>query len=242
MSTKLRSIQYLRRAGLIVAILIVLGIGVYASVQIAGQSSDDHTTGVQDAQRTATALAYLLAPATTVAPTDTVTARPTQTPIPTWTLAAEANATPTLTAVPVTDTPDTTYFATTGVNLRPCPWATDACAPQAELAAGDRARVTGVTWGESIGGSALWYQIMHRGTTLYAHSSVLSDKAPVQAAPVVPTSAPVVNSDPFGCNGINDLDCRDFNALGVNANAHLAQCGDEDHLDGDGDGRACENW
>jgi excalibur calcium-binding domain-containing protein len=52
-------------------------------------------------------------------------------------------------------------------------------------------------------------------------------------------SQPVVGS-PFGCNQVDDLNCSDFRSIGQNANAHLAQCGDEDKLDQDGDGRACE--
>jgi hypothetical protein len=233
------------RGGWIAVLLVVVGIGV-GIVIVAGRLSDSSTddADVQHDRQTATALAYLLLP--TAAPTIPLTPSPTpterNTPLPTSTLTARPTDLPTLTPIPVTDTPDTTYYATTGVNLRLCPWATDECAPQAQLAAGDRVRVTGVAWGESIGASAVWFQVMHRGQSLYAHSSVLSENAPVQAAPIIPTSAPVANTDPFGCNGINDLDCRDFNALGINANAHLAQCGDEDHLDGDGDGRACENW
>lgn len=42
------------------------------------------------------------------------------------------------------------------------------------------------------------------------------------------------------CNGIDDLDCSDFSSS-REANAHLAQCGDEDRLDRDGDGQACES-
>jgi hypothetical protein len=41
------------------------------------------------------------------------------------------------------------------------------------------------------------------------------------------------------CNGVDDLNCSDF-ASGADAAAHLAACGDEDGLDHDGDGRACE--
>ena len=55
--------------------------------------------------------------------------------------------------------------------------------------------------------------------------------------PPKPVIAP---QSPFGCNQQDDLNCSDFRAVGQNANAHLAQCGDEDNLDGDGDGRACE--
>lgn len=54
------------------------------------------------------------------------------------------------------------------------------------------------------------------------------------------STPPAGPQSPFGCNGIDDLNCGDFRAIGQNANAHLAACGDEDNLDGDGDGRACE--
>lgn len=60
------------------------------------------------------------------------------------------------------------------------------------------------------------------------------------AAPPVSTPVPAGPVSPFGCNGINDLNCADFRAIGQNANAHLAACGDEDDLDRDGDGLACE--
>ena len=56
--------------------------------------------------------------------------------------------------------------------------------------------------------------------------------------PPKPVIAP---QSPFGCNQQDDLNCSDFRAIGQNANAHLAQCGDEDRLDQDGDGRACES-
>lgn len=42
------------------------------------------------------------------------------------------------------------------------------------------------------------------------------------------------------CNGVDDLNCDDFGSSAA-AGAHLAQCGDEDRLDQDGDGRACES-
>jgi hypothetical protein len=41
------------------------------------------------------------------------------------------------------------------------------------------------------------------------------------------------------CNGVDDLNCDDFSGGG--ADAHMAACGDEDRLDGDGDGDACED-
>lgn len=41
------------------------------------------------------------------------------------------------------------------------------------------------------------------------------------------------------CNGVDDLNCSDF-VTGSAAATHIATCGDEDMLDRDGDGRACE--
>lgn len=54
----------------------------------------------------------------------------------------------------------------------------------------------------------------------------------------VPPTAPVVS--PYTCNGVDDLNCSDFNRQWGQAQAHMQMCGDEDQLDGDGDGRACE--
>lgn len=58
--------------------------------------------------------------------------------------------------------------------------------------------------------------------------------------PATAIIAPAQAQSPFGCNQQDDLNCTDFRAIGQNANAHLAMCGDEDRLDQDGDGRACE--
>jgi hypothetical protein len=47
----------------------------------------------------------------------------------------------------------------------------------------------------------------------------------------------------FTCNGIDDLNCSDFNFDTVAATLHLQQCGvetDEDNLDGNNNGQACE--
>lgn len=54
---------------------------------------------------------------------------------------------------------------------------------------------------------------------------------------LAPTRAVV---SPFACNGVNDLNCEDFDRSGRDAQAHLEQCGDEDDLDRDNDGLACE--
>jgi hypothetical protein len=70
-------------------------------------------------------------------------------------------------------------------------------------------------------------------------SSGIPDPSAVTGLTTIPTST-LIASSPFGCNQIDDLNCSDFYAVGQSANAHLAQCGDEDRLDQDGDGRACE--
>ncbi|HEX3052944.1 MAG TPA: hypothetical protein VHP83_19955 [Aggregatilineaceae bacterium] len=185
-----------------------------------------------------TAVLLALTPTSTYTPTFTPTNTPQPSPTP-------LSATP---MPQVTVLPHTTYYAVTGANLRSCPHLTTACAPVGELAAGDWLSVIGQLIGDAISGNAIWYQASYDGLIVYVHSSVLTKAKPAFAPVVQPTVLPAQPqtapqaSDPFGCNGINDLDCVDFNHLGINANAHLAQCGDEDHLDGDGDGRACENW
>lgn len=115
-----------------------------------------------------------------------------------------------------------------------------------QLSAGDSVDVYGTVIGDAIQGNPVWYQIRSNGQRVYVHSSVLSATRPGAVVPAPANNSSSGSSSsgqsgsPFGCNGINDLDCVDFYNIGQNANAHLAQCGDEDHLDGDGDGRACE--
>ncbi len=228
---------------LCIAGLVLLGIG-----QAIGIIPDHNATKTAEAQPTAAVLALTpsstltLTPIPTNTPRATFTSLPSNTPQPTWT------SIPTATRLPITELPLSYYYVPVRANLRTCPRTTDECAPVAELSAGDSVIVAGRMTGQAVSGNDVWYQVLYRGQTLYAHSSVLSDRLPSAPEPFgsnsggqkpVPTTVLV---DPFGCNGINDLDCSDFNNLGLNANAHLAQCGDEDNLDGDGDGRACEDW
>lgn len=60
---------------------------------------------------------------------------------------------------------------------------------------------------------------------------------PLPYIPPAPTQ-PVVS--PYTCNGVDDVNCGDFNRNWQQAQAHMLMCADEDNLDGDGDGRACE--
>lgn len=52
-----------------------------------------------------------------------------------------------------------------------------------------------------------------------------------------PTAAPVSR---YTCNGVDDLNCSDFSGP-WEAQRHLEACGDEDRLDRDRDGLACED-
>jgi len=75
-------------------------------------------------------------------------------------------------------------------------------------------------------------------------TATMTDTPRATRTPMLQSTQPpkpvIAPQSPFGCNQQDDLNCSDFGAVGQNANAHLAQCGDEDRLDADGDGRACE--
>lgn len=232
-------------ACLFCSVVLVIGqsIGLipdYQATDTAKAGAELATTQGVSTNEAATAAVLALTPSATPTPTLTLTITPTftKTPIPSDT----PIITPSITPIPVTEESLSTYYALTGANLRTCPRTTDECSPVAQLSAGDWIMVIGHVSGEVLQGNALWYQARYENEMVYVHSSVLSKDRPQPSnagvqQPISPTSAP---QDPFGCNGINDLDCSDFRARGINANAHLALCGDEDHLDGDGDGRACE--
>jgi hypothetical protein len=173
------------------------------------------------------------------------TDRPTERPAPT----DEPDPTDVPTEAPTIAARRDTYYAVgSGANLRSNP--NTEGSPVEQIAVGGQIVIVGEARGQVVEGSDLWYLVDYEGQQLYVHSSVVSASAPA-AAPVVvqpanppggqpmnPVSpAPV---SPFGCNGIDDLNCSDFRAIGQNANAHLAACGDEDNLDGEDDGRACE--
>lgn len=55
----------------------------------------------------------------------------------------------------------------------------------------------------------------------------------------LPTLASYTATRVYVCNGVDDLNCGDFSRQ-WEAQAHMAACGDEDALDADGDGEACE--
>lgn len=89
--------------------------------------------------------------------------------------------------------------------------------------------------------SSLWRNGAWVGTGVIQQATLARATAqPTRAVDYsVPPTAPVVS--PYTCNGLDDLNCSDFNRQWGQAQAHLQMCGDEDNLDGDGDGRAWES-
>lgn len=146
-----------------------------------------------------------------------------------------------------------TVYTSGSARLRSC--ASTSCSIVVTLGAGEELQTISAENGDEVeAGNVIWYKVKYGDQIAYVYSSLVSSQRPA-AAPVttgggnvtspstavVPASpVPVVVTSPFGCNGIDDLNCDDFRAIGQNANAHLAACGDEDRLDADGDGHACE--
>ena len=125
--------------------------------------------------------------------------------------------------------------------------------------------------GTRVSGSTLWFEVDTGTYVGYLHSSLITLFPPVSVAPSgngggngnsggsgnsggngggnsggggSPTtsnfSAPAGGSSPYTCNGANDLNCDAFNTSAA-ATAHLQMCGDEDRLDADNNGLACES-
>lgn len=154
-----------------------------------------------------------------------------------------------------------TYYTLQAARVRSC--ASKNCLHLGTLKSNSRINVTGTIDGQRLSGSTEWRQIVFEGKTGYIHSSLLTTLAPgrlatpgavsaPQGLPVfqsVPTNPPPLGTIPpagqavtFACNGQDDVDCSNF-ANQASANAHLQQCGvdtDEDILDGDKNGYACE--
>ncbi|MBC7810098.1 MAG: SH3 domain-containing protein [Burkholderiales bacterium] len=139
-------------------------------------------------------------------------------------------------------------FAQRVANARECAGTT--CAVIEQLQIGTRVDVTGQVAGEVYRENDQWYQVrLDGGQQAFVHVSLLgppvvSTTVPATisvpaAAPIsVPQSQPQLPSSPYTCNGRNDLNCDDFPNGG--SDEQTAMCNNEDLLDGDGDGDACE--
>lgn len=157
---------------------------------------------------------------------------------------------PRATAAPVNESGVTRTFYTLGrANVREC--ARLDCAVIVQLAAGEAVAVTGETSGESVAdGDSLWYQVDYSGQAGYIYGALLGVTAPSQTsgssssqavAPVgqVGQSSSGSRRALLTCNRQDNLSCSDF-ANVAQAQFHLNMCGDEDNLDTDNDGFACE--
>lgn len=170
------------------------------------------------------------------------------------------NATSPATRAPLTQTP--VPNATTGVsgitrtfytlgraNVREC--ARLDCVVLGQFGAGEAVSVTGETTGESVGdGSALWYQVDYSGREGYIYGGLLSAN-PISPAPQSAEGQSIAPVGQVGqsfsssrralltCNRQDNLSCSDFGNV-AQAQFHLNMCGDEDNLDTDDDGFACE--
>jgi uncharacterized protein YgiM (DUF1202 family) len=133
------------------------------------------------------------------------------------------------------------------------------------LPGGTLVQVIGSINGEQVRvGNRTWYIINYGDHVAYLYSNTvvpgrpyipstpLPSATPGLPAQVVPTVDPLLSIplDPtfppfdegqpiFECNGIDDLNCENFDSWEA-ANDHLLLCGDEDLLDPEGFGVACE--
>jgi hypothetical protein len=158
-----------------------------------------------------------------------------------------------LALVPVTAQQTSTYYTLRAARVRSC--ASTFCDRLGSIPGNSELRVVSSVQGQKWSGSTTWHQIDFDGVTGYVHSSLLTTLepgrlitpgAPTYVAPPLQSyliNPPIVLTSPpsrYTCNGIDDLNCSDF-ANQREANAHLQQCPfDEDFLDADNNGSACE--
>ncbi len=99
--------------------------------------------------------------------------------------------------------------------------------------------------------SFLWRNGTWNGAQMIQHATLVQatsqseSSAPISLpsrtpAPYVPPLPTAVIVSPYTCNGVDDLNCDAFNDP-RQAQAHMLMCGDEDDLDGNENGQACEN-
>jgi hypothetical protein len=190
-------------------------------------------------------------------PSSTPTIRPTTSIIPTRAVTptspppTESVMLPTPTfepspAIVVID--QATYYVRRGANLRSCPERN--CEAVVQVLEGTRLEVDAYVTGEAVeNGNPIWYRVIYRGQSLYIYSSLVTTTPPRPTEiPALQISTPVLgftgqqsSGSPYTCNGSDDLSCDDFSSS-RSATAHLLQCGtDEDKLDQNNNGVACES-
>jgi endonuclease YncB( thermonuclease family) len=136
-----------------------------------------------------------------------------------------------------------TWYITANANGRSC--ASTTCAVVARLAPGQEVRVIGEAEGDQVGSSTVWRVIEVDGETVFVHSSLISNRAPIitftqsEAPPPQQAGAgepaPVSTAPPYACNcsrTCGQMTCNE-------AYYQLQVCGCSER-DADSDGRPCE--
>jgi uncharacterized protein YgiM (DUF1202 family) len=138
------------------------------------------------------------------------------------------------------------FYALGRANVRECTRLD--CAVLGQLTRGEAVSVIGESAGASASsGNTLWYQVEYQGREAYIYGDLLS------ANPVTSSSQSIAPVGQVGqqssssssrrslltCNQQDNLSCSDFANI-AQAQFHLNMCGDEDNLDTDDDGFACE--
>ena len=214
--------------------------GANTAVAMVRLTESAYATQTREAMPTNTATATATITETAL---PTATATITETPLPTATAKAFA------TDVVVFETAQKTAYAKGNANLRSCP--DTKCEVVATLSDGVPVVIDASVGGEEVTeGVDIWYRTYINGLPAYVYHEVLRwtipsavTSVPSVSNPVEAQSVPaqVVAPSGFGCNGVNDLNCSDFCKAGYSAQEHLNMCGDEDELDKNGDGVACES-
>ncbi len=144
-----------------------------------------------------------------------------------------------------------TFYTLGRANVRECTRLD--CAVLGQLAAGEAVSVIGESTGASAtSGDTLWYLVDYQGREAYIYGDLLSANPPSSTSPSNTSEAvaPVGQVSPqtsssgsrrslLTCNQQDNLTCSDF-ANVAQAQFHLNMCGDEDNIDTDDDGFACE--
>jgi uncharacterized protein YraI len=234
--------------GCLLLVLVAVALVITTRNDRPKQGGEAPPTGFTEMPNPATAdalqgTAHIAALTATVTPSATITdtvAAPTATITPT---APAAGIQADTNAVDMTAFTPTSYMVRSTANARSCP--DTQCPSLGKLQAGDTIIVDGGGHGGDFKGSNVWVRTNINGQVAYVHSSLVIEAAlvsqPQQVQSTIPpvVSVPITNPLIYQCDGIDNLNCSDFASGG--ADEHLKACGrDEDHLDKEPDGDACE--
>ncbi|MEP7291946.1 MAG: SH3 domain-containing protein [Chloroflexota bacterium] len=220
----------LKLRGWLLLLTGLIGVCLVGLVSVAAQTAPPLfvTNTPQAAALTPTSLSATLTRSAAATPTSTLALA-----------SAEATETALLTG---------TVYAQARSSVRECPRRD--CALLGVLAVGAAVIVTGEQSGEIItAGNDAWYRVDYQGREGYVYSGLVANRpsafTPQGFAPVSLPGQSGANPSfvPSGaaltCDGRDNLSCSNFANI-AQAQMHLNTCGDEDQLDTDHDGFACE--